>query len=214
MREAIDIAKSLNSNPLELISVAHRYPDEVLANAALPLISLESPELYVEIISTARRTLIKKKSQEAAKKVSSMEWRKATCAAVRKTIAAYYDPWDPVPKYGVVANPITALDIAESFIAGKVPRSALSWGNRYAQSFIDYHLPKNGPEKEKTYLLVTRHLAELCKVCCGLDRMVMWGGITDALDFLLVHKDMECLEEKERILDGLLSTTKKKARTK
>src|SRR5688572_9854045 len=50
-----DLARSPAATPSELRGLASKHPDEVLANAALPLLALEDPALYEEIYFRARR---------------------------------------------------------------------------------------------------------------------------------------------------------------
>lgn len=201
----IHTATSLESSPQQLLDVAHSCPEEVLANPVLPLLSVEDPAMVTRIVIRARESLLRKKQDLALDKVPSVVWRKATCDVIRLVLE------DMPGRYirGVLSSvtPVLAVDIAEAFCKGEVDRAALSWGRRFAYTFVEHRAKKGATQEEKNYVAYTKTRAEFCGACCASDRAVMWRGAEKALFYLYAKiGELAEIEAKEKFISELLAT--------
>jgi hypothetical protein len=171
-------ASNPDSSLAHLMHVVDEYPDEVLANPVLPLLSLEDPDGYQQVHLRACIRREKNRVEVVLKKVSSEVLRRKMIA-LAEHYYKYIGGLDPRTDTG--ASPFLALGIAQRYLSKKASRQALSWASRYAQTFIDWKCPKGADEDEIIYTTVAKISAELCKACCVSEKKLIWEGIEQAV---------------------------------
>jgi hypothetical protein len=80
-------AKNPNTSANELISLSLHYPDEVLSNPILPLIALENPALWSQIVDSAYQVKDTQKQQRKQLSNQSIERQKMTLRFLLEMLA-------------------------------------------------------------------------------------------------------------------------------
>jgi hypothetical protein len=84
-----DLARSPEATPEALLALAASHPDRVLANPALPLLSLEDPALYRRLVVRARYAQAGARLREAVRRLDAARRRRLAADCVEHALPLF-----------------------------------------------------------------------------------------------------------------------------
>jgi hypothetical protein len=156
-----DLASSPEATLDELLAAATEYPEEVLANPALPLLALEDPAAYERIRREALASQARLRVEAALARLGDRR-RRLFAADCAERVLRYFEAQFPKDQ-----RPRASIYMARQFAAGRASRKELALLARAAYLASDYRwvevLGKNDT--------LPAYAASAARECCDPDAL-------------------------------------------
>lgn len=146
-------ASALDATPEELSALAYYHPDEVQANPALPLLSLEAPALYLKVQQESRLALLERELREGLIGLHDQGRRLFTIDCAERILPEYesYARSDLRPR--------RALEVARRFAKGEASLEELLEARRTLQKIKEAAEETEEEEDEQAMMAIDAALA-------------------------------------------------------